>query len=104
MYDLSTKKEVHTTNVSAYPQAFYGDRIVWTDGLNGKHNIYVGVLVFPTVALFSSSPTFGKAPLSVKFTDKSTGSPTSWAWNFGDKSTSIDRNPVHKYTKNELTQ
>lgn len=51
------------------------------------------------VADFSASTTKGKAPLTVKFIDKSTGSPSSWSWNFGDKSTSTAQNPVHKYTK-----
>jgi PKD repeat protein len=35
----------------------------------------------------------------VKFADKSTGSFTSYLWNFGDKTTSTLQNPVHKYTK-----
>ena len=51
------------------------------------------------VADFSASPTTGKAPLTVTFTDKSIGSPTSWFWNFGDKSISTDPNPVHQYNK-----
>ena len=51
------------------------------------------------VAAFFACPTSGKAQLTVKFTDKSTGSPTSWYWNFGDKCTSTARNPIHKYTK-----
>ena len=33
------------------------------------------------------------------FTDKSTNSPTSWKWTFGDGSTSTAQNPTHKYTK-----
>jgi len=51
------------------------------------------------VAAFSASPTSGKAPLNVAFTDKSTGSPASWQWSFGDGSRSFVQNPVHKYTK-----
>ncbi|WP_011308637.1 PKD domain-containing protein [Methanosarcina barkeri] len=51
------------------------------------------------VAAFSASPTSGKTPLKVKFTDTSTGSPTSWFWNFGDGSKSFHQNPIHKYSK-----
>jgi PKD repeat protein len=54
----------------------------------------------PPVAAFSAAPLSGKAPLKVKFTDRSTGSLTSWTWDFGDKSKpSTDKNPEHKYTK-----
>jgi PKD repeat protein len=61
---------------------------------------YISVVtVTKPVASFSASPTTGKHPLNVKFTDKSTGSPTSWYWNFGDKSTSTAHNPTHKYIK-----
>jgi len=51
------------------------------------------------VAAFSASPNSGKAPLKVAFTDTSTGSPTSWKWDFGDGTTSTKQNPVHKYSK-----
>ena len=51
------------------------------------------------VAAFTASSTSGKHPLNVKFTDKSTGLPISWSWNFGDKSTSTVKSPAHKYTK-----
>ena len=50
------------------------------------------------VAAFSASPTSGKAPLTIAFTDKSTGKPTLWTWSFGDKTYSAAKNPVHKYT------
>jgi len=59
---------------------------------------YITVVAKP-VAAFSASPTSGKVPLTVTFTDKSTGSPTKWKWTFGDGSTSSKQNPVHKYTK-----
>jgi len=36
------------------------------------------------VANFSASPTAGCATLIVNFTDLSTGSPTSWSWDFGN--------------------
>jgi PKD repeat protein len=46
---------------------------------------------------FSSNVTSGTAPLSVQFTDQSTGSPTSYAWDFGDGTTSTEQNPKHTY-------
>ena len=51
------------------------------------------------VANFVGSPLSGKAPLTVQFTDHSTNNPTSWSWNFGDRTTSSLQNPSHAYTK-----
>ena len=51
------------------------------------------------VAAFSASTTSGKAPLNISFTDKSTGSPDSWKWSFGDGNTSTEQNPAHIYSK-----
>ncbi|MFA6364269.1 kelch repeat-containing protein, partial [Methanoregula sp.] len=40
----------------------------------------------PPVASFSATPNHGNMPLSVSFTDESTGgTPTGWAWYFGDE-------------------
>ncbi len=36
-------------------------------------------------------------PATISFTDCSTGSPTSWLWNFGDGETSTVQNPIHTY-------
>lgn len=52
----------------------------------------------PPVADFDADPKSGVAPLSVNFTDLSTGGPTSWSWDFGDGNTSTSQNPVHNYT------
>jgi PKD repeat protein len=51
------------------------------------------------VAKFTQDKYSGKVPLTITFTDKSTNSPTSYLWRFGDGSTSTDRNPSHTYTK-----
>jgi beta propeller repeat protein len=98
LLDLSTMKQTLITKSGSSPK-IYGNRIVWQDRRNGGSDIYIGTLIYPPVAAFSASPTSGKAPLTVKFTDKSTGSPTFWAWNFGDKGTLSAKNAVHKYTK-----
>jgi PKD repeat protein len=49
-------------------------------------------------ANFTSDITTGLAPLEVSFTDLSTGNPNAWLWDFGDGTTSADKNPVHTYT------
>ena len=59
---------------------------------------YISVKAPIPVAAFSASPTSGNTPLSVVFSDKSTGSLTSWKWTFGDGTSSTTRNPTHTYT------
>src|ERR1051326_1724896 len=50
-----------------------------------------------TVANFTWSPSSPQAGEVVQFTDTSTGSPTSWSWNFGDGGTSTLQNPTHVF-------
>ena len=50
------------------------------------------------VANFTANTTAGPAPLAVRFTDTSTGGPTSWSWSFGDGATSTEQHPTHTYT------
>jgi beta propeller repeat protein len=48
-------------------------------------------------AKFSSNVTEGIAPLTIQFTDESTGEPDIRSWDFGDGDTSVEKNPVHTY-------
>ncbi len=57
---------------------------------------YISVSDVP-VADFVGSPDSGSAPLTVNFTDLSTGNPTAWSWVFGDGGTSFLQNPTHTY-------
>jgi len=50
------------------------------------------------VANFSVDRTAGNTPLTVAFTDLSTGDIASRSWNFGDGSSSTLQNPSHTYT------
>ncbi|HWQ64743.1 MAG TPA: PKD domain-containing protein, partial [Methanospirillum sp.] len=52
----------------------------------------------PLSAKFIVDKGSGPAPLTVQFTDTSTGSPNSWYWDFGDGSNSVKQNPSHTYT------
>jgi beta propeller repeat protein len=58
-----------------------------------RYNITIG---WP-VARFTATPSSGLVPLTVVFTDQSTGSPTRWNWSFGDGSYSALRSPTHRY-------
>ena len=49
-------------------------------------------------ANFSGNTTQGTLPLTVQFTDMSTGGATSWTWDFCDGNTSTEQHPVHTYT------
>jgi PKD repeat protein len=51
----------------------------------------------PVVAGFAASPTNGLAPLSVVFTNLSSGA-TNYLWDFGDGSVSALANPTNTYT------
>ncbi|MDD4250280.1 MAG: beta-propeller fold lactonase family protein, partial [Methanosarcina sp.] len=53
------------------------------------------IAVLP-VANFTANTTDGATPLTVQFTDLSTNA-TSWNWDFGDGTTSIEQSPVHTY-------
>jgi len=46
------------------------------------------------VANFTANVTSGCVPLTVSFTDQSTGNPTSWNWEFSNGTLSSVRNPV----------
>jgi PKD repeat protein len=54
----------------------------------------------PPTAAFSANRTSGNTPLDVAFTDSSTNSPTSWAWDFNNDGVtdSTSQNPTYTYS------
>ena len=96
--DTATNTVTATVKVGSNPVAF-GQSIGMKQILIEENPVLMGENPVLPVASFSACPISGKAPLTVKFTDKSAGSPTSWHWSFGDKCTSTAQNPVHKYSK-----
>ena len=69
-----------------------------TDGQRTASKQFVLVVKLFSVN-FEASPTQGKAPLTVKFTDKSRGTITQWEWDFDNdgKVDSYDQNPQWTY-------
>lgn len=60
---------------------------------------YIIVYPGPLHADFIGKPVSGRSPLTVQFTDLSTGEPGFWLWGFGDGllDLSFRQNPVHTY-------
>jgi PKD repeat protein len=80
----------------------YTVKLTVTDGYGTRNMTSVPAAVSvgtssPPVAQFTLTPTGGTLPLKVTFTDTSTSVVpiTSWAWDFGDGTTSNLQNPVH---------
>ena len=67
-----------------------------TDTLTLSNYIIVAAVASPVVG-FAGSPTNGIAPLSVSFTNLSSGA-TNYAWAFGDGNISASADPVNTYT------
>ena len=68
-----------------------------TSGYSTEINTVVGTATAP-VANFSATPTTGTAPVTVSFTDTSTGTVTAREWTFGNGSTSTAQNPSYTYS------
>ncbi|MDD1654263.1 MAG: PKD domain-containing protein [Methanomicrobiales archaeon] len=102
VYDLTSREEmrlVDDPNEQMFP-SIDGDRIAWTDYRNGMADVYLGTLdtsLAVPVAAFSADPTLGGSPLTVLFTDESTGDPATWRWDFGDGESSDQPSPSHTY-------
>ncbi len=97
--DSGTSTQQHPSHtyadVDSYTVSLTATNILGSD-TEIKEN-YIAVGAPTTVADFSATPTTGPAPLTVTFTDLSTGDPTSWLWDFGDSGTSTQQHPSHTY-------
>jgi PKD repeat protein len=68
------------------------DTITRTDYVTVSEPAYV-----PVDADFEGAPISGVVPLTVQFTNLSTGDYVTTAWDFGDTGTSSAENPTHTY-------
>jgi PKD repeat protein len=94
------------TSTSANPSHTYASpgsyavslQVTTADGQNTKTRAaYIQACRIP-VADFFGTPLTGLAPLTVQFTDLTTGAPAGWTWNFGDGSSNGTQNPSHVYS------
>lgn len=94
-------QEISTTadsvlTINAQYSSNWGTYYCEANGTQSREFI-IGESTNTLTAAFSADKTSGTAPLTVQFTDQSTGSPASWSWDFGDGATSTDQNPAHTY-------
>lgn len=89
------RNPVHTyTENGTFSVSLTVDTPYFRDCLTRADLISVGYAPVPG---FVANVTEGTAPLAVRFMDESAASPGAWSWDFGDGSTSAERNPVHIY-------
>jgi hypothetical protein len=107
----SGQPDITATNVSVVSSSRVTGTINLAGAASGQWNVLVsnsagqsgiGTNLFtvnptPLIVAFTASNLTGPKPLIVPFTDLTTGSPTTWSWDFGDENTSISSNPVHTY-------
>ena len=94
------------TSTAQYPSYTYANPGTYTVSLTASNQFgfdtktkidYITALPEPN-ADFIANPISGYAPLTVQFTDESSGNPTSWQWDFDDGGTSTEQNPSYTYT------
>jgi PKD repeat protein len=84
-----------TNQVQDIPSYFISTRV------SARVSWINSILDASPTAVFSASPTNGVTPLTVTFTDSSTGPITNRLWDFGDGGTasfSVATNPTHTYS------
>ena len=114
--DGNTSSEQNPGHTYTAPGRYTITLMVTSSGGSSSYSSFVWVreeIVIPTVtssptstpqpgrapiALFTVSRSFGLAPTTVQFTDRSFQSPTAWHWDFGDGNTSVLRNPANTFS------
>jgi len=92
------------THTYTWPGSFTATLTVTGTGGSSSATQTILTNIDGPTADFIGNPTAGLSPLTVQFTDASTGNLTgaTYAWAFGDGATDTVQNPIHVYTTNGL--
>ena len=96
--DGSNSNEINPTHTFRNPGVY--NVILRVTGPGGTSNVSRQISVQSPgapVADFTTEPASGVAPLTVRFTNRSTGNITSVRWDFGDGGTSTENNPTYAF-------
>ena len=97
--DGNTSDEQHVDYTYTTPGTYNVTLMVTNDA--GSDNattvITVKEATIAPVVNFTATPPSGRAPLTVKFADTSTGKPIAWQWDFGDGRKATTKNPIITY-------
>ncbi|MEA2034005.1 MAG: PKD domain-containing protein [Euryarchaeota archaeon] len=94
------------TSTDQHPSYTYSDAgnytVILTASNEGGNTtatrtITVSSAVLPPTADFTANVTIGTPPLTVQFSDRSTGDPESWSWDFEESGGVSEKNPVHTF-------
>ena len=112
--DGTSSEEQNPTHLYESPGSYDISLTVKNGDQTDSTALQNAVIVTPprVVANFTARPLTGPEPLTVRFTDQSTGFPTSWNWTFQETSwnltfynsgttvysTSTDQNPIETFT------
>lgn len=103
-WDFGDGSISHTTHPShTYTKPGWYDVRLTASNTNGSDTkirydfIHVTENLVQPFANFTAYPRTGAAPLTVTFTNQTTGDATNFQWEFGDGGFSTERDPVHTY-------
>ncbi|HWQ66073.1 MAG TPA: PKD domain-containing protein, partial [Methanospirillum sp.] len=102
-FQLQAKAGADIVNVSVDSQVIPipGGNQYTFENVNANHTIHLNAApkTGTVIAGFMVNSTHGEAPMTVQFTDTSSGTPTAWFWKFGDGTQSSLQHPQKTYLK-----
>ncbi len=96
-YSYSWSNNATTAQLTGLTGGNYSVTVTDGNGCTSSAMVSVATTNTPPVADFSANNQTVCLGSEIAFADLSTNTPTTWAWNFGDGTTSNVQNPTHTY-------